>query len=730
MGRVIWLFGSMSIVFLEAAEKEESLESVGIWTVLFIVGVVAAGILFFASRQLAKLRKFYENMLAKQLEIEEKQNKILTSMSENIHDAAQEALKKSHAMIENHGHSPLEREKLMEDIEDQLLGVTNNLIYFLRLKSKKIEINNKPFNLNNVLNEVSGLLGTKYAGRELELIFDVDNNVPRYMTGDSLHIGRVLTNLFEYMFSQLTDEELKLEVSMFNSHEEKIDVQFRLSDTGPGIPAEALESLFVPYYDEEQGAYAGLGLFIAKSLAELMDGALYAESREGKGTTFILDLPLKLVDAENRRRYRLPNKALTEKRVLVVDSNFNAALAIKKMFAYFRHDVRVIRKEDFEFSMPKMDGYDIIILKESLFSGKVLRHLQEIKKEKRDLKIIALNNLLNVKESNFHDGLIDAHLFKPVNQERVFELIISLYDMGVSRVLLRDEIEEDEESGLPKAKVYKFQIQEAKGITQESFSEFAGKQLLIVEDNMINQKVLTNLLAHSGIKITVANDGQQAVEIVKSGKVKFDFILMDINMPVMDGFTATQVIREERRFDMVPIVAFTALILESEKQKMFSCGVNAFLAKPLNVGKLYQAMAMFISDKAIESAKEEEKREKEAIFDGLEIKKGIAHTNHNEALYIELLKEFIEAYGESDQTFETLIGEKRYEQIKMLCIDMRGLSGTIGATGLHDLMNEVYKHILFNKHELLGGYVKKYTKEMAKVRKAIEAYLFSKDRMA
>ncbi|MDD3591030.1 MAG: response regulator [Sulfurovum sp.] len=726
MGRVIWMFGGLSILLLDAADREKSFESVGIWTVVLIVGVVAAGILFFASREMTKLRKFYENMLDKQLEIEEKQNQILTNMSENIHNAAHEALQKSHDVIENQAHSALEKEKLMEDIEDQLLGVTNNLIDFLRLKSKKIEINNKPFNLNNVLNEVSGLLGTKYAGKELELIFDVDNNVPRYMIGDSLHIGRVLTNLFEYMFSQLTDEELKLEVSMFSSHEEKIDMQFRLRDTGPGIPTDGLESLFVPYYDEERGAYMGLGLFIAKSLTELMGGTLYAESREGKGTTFLLDLPLKLVDSGNRRRYRLPDKVLTEKRVLVVDSSFNAALAIKKMFAYFRHDVQVIRKEDFEFSMPKMDGYDIVILNESLYREKVLRYLQKIKTEKGDLKIISLNNLLNVKESDFYDGLIDAHLFKPVNQERVFELIISLYDMGVSRILLQDRIEEDKESRLPKAKVYKSEIQEAKGITPESFSDFAGKHLLIVEDNRINQKVLTNLLAQSGIRITLANDGQQAVEIVKSGKIKFDFILMDINMPVMDGFTATQVIREEGRFDIIPIVAFTALILESEKQKMFNCGINAFLAKPLNVGKLYQAMAMYISDKAIASAKEAERREKEALFDGLEINKGIAHTNHNEALYIELVKEFIEAYGQSDETFEKLVREKRYEQIKMLCVDMRGLSGTIGATDLHRLVNDIYRHILFNKHELLWGYVEKYAKEVAKIRKAAEAYLFLK----
>lgn len=725
----MWLLGSVMISFLEAAENESSFETVSIWTVILIVAVVATGILFFASRQIAKLRTFHEKMLSKQLEMEEKQNQILTSMSENIHDAAQEALKKSHDIIESNISSSQEKEELMGDIEDQLLGVTNDLIYFLRIKSKKIEINNQPFNLNNVLNEVSGLLGTKHAGKEVELIFDVNNNVPRHMIGDSLHVGRVLSNLLEYMFSRLTDEEVKLEVSMFNHSEDNIDLQFRLRDTGTGIPKEEVESLFIPYYDEEEGSYVGLGLFIAKSLSELMGGTLSVESLEGKGTTFILDLPLKLVDVENRRRYRLPDKALTEKQVLIVDSNYNSGLAIKKMFAYFRHEVRVITKEDFEFSMPKMDSYDIIILKASLFSGNVIRHLLEIKEKKSDLKIIALNNLLNVSESNFHGGLIDAHLFKPVNQERVFELIIDLYDMGVSKVLLQDRLDKEEGETLPRAKVYKADIAEEKGITQENFSEFAGKELLIVDDNLINQKVLTNLLSKSGIKITLASDGQQAVEIVKSGKVKFDFILMDINMPVMDGFTATQVIREERRFDMVPIVAFTALILESEKQKMFSCGINAFLAKPLNVGKLYRAMMMFISEKAIKTAKAEEKRERESLFDGLEIEKGIAHTNNNEALYIELLKEFLEAYGESDRTFGKLIDEKRHEQIKMLFVDMRGLSGTIGASALHALVNEIYNYLLLKKYDYLPTYVKKYSRELSKVKKAIEAYRFSKDMM-
>lgn len=726
MGRIVWFVGSGTVSFLSASETGQGMESISIWMAIFIVAAVAVGVLLFSQWQIKKLRKFHEEMLTKQREIEEKQSQILTNMSENVHNTAQKVLEKSHEVIENNTSSKEEKVEIMEGIESQLMGVTNDLIYFLRLKSKKIEINNKPFNLNNVLNEVSGLLGSRFAGKEVELIFEVNNTVPRHMIGDSSHFGRVLSNVFEFMFSSLNDEELKLEVSMYNNSEEEIQLQFKFRDTGPGLSKEEIEALFIPYFDEDEGAYVGLGLFIAKSLAELMGGQLSVESQKGKGSSFILDLPFKLVDPKNRRKYRLPSKSMTEKRVLIVDNSFNSALAIKKMFAYFRHEVRVIKKADFKFAMPKMDEYDIIILNESLFDGRVIRYLNKIKNKNTEVRIIALNSLLNVKESNFHDGLIDLHLFKPVNQERVFELIVSLYDMSLPKALVQDDVIH-EDHALPKAKVYKSEVKEVKDVNQKSFSEFGGKELLIVEDNVVNQKVLTNLLAESGMKITIANDGQEAVELVKSGGAMYDFILMDINMPVMDGFTATQVIREERKFDVVPIVAFTALTLESEKQKMFSCGINAFLSKPLNVGKLFNAMSMFISDKAINKAKIEEKKEKEAIFEGLDIEKGITHSNNSEAFYIELLKEFVDAYGQSDETFEMLVREKRYEQLKMLCIDMRGLAGTIGADGIQHLANDVYKHILFKKNDLADGYVKQYANELAKVKRAIEAYLFSKD---
>ena len=372
---------------------------------------------------------------------------------------------------------------------------------------------------------------------------------------------------------------------MFTTYEEQIELQFQFTDTGSGLSQEQIESLFDPYYDEQQDAYMGLGLFISNELVKMIGGELSVQSHAGKGTSFTMTLPFELYDKNNKRMYRLPEKTLTAKKVFIVENNYNAGLATKKTFPYFRHEVKVMAKEAFEQHMPNLTPYDIVVLHNTLFSHKLVNYLEKIKKEK-GLKVISINSLLHMDEAHFTDEIIDVDLYTPLNQERVFEMIIGMYDITVPQP---EEEDTEKEEAL---QVYKSQIQESKGITQSSFSDFRGKRILIVEDNVINQKVLSALLLPAGVKVSVANNGQEAVDMLKEKQMTFDLVLMDINMPVLDGYAATELIREDQRFDRLPIVAFTALVLDSEIEKMYDCGLNAFLAKPLNIGKLYTALAM------------------------------------------------------------------------------------------------------------------------------------------
>jgi CheY-like chemotaxis protein len=662
-------------------------------------------------------------MLKKQLEIEQKQALFLANMSENIFEMAQKAFEQNGSVIESSEISD-EFKKELHGKKENLLDTTHDLIDFLQLKSKKVEINHEVFNLNNVLNEISGTIGTQFSGSRVELIFDTDTNIPRWLIGDSLHLGQVLQNILEHRMGELEEEELRLKISMFKNFENKVELQFQFIDDGKGLSEEARENLFVPYYVEQEKAYVGLGLFVAKELVEMMGGELSVHSQLGKGTTFTLSILFEQIDEQDKRRYRLPKKALTDKKVCIIDNSYTAALAIKKMFAYFKHDVKVISRERFLETKPVLSEYDIVVINESLLSFQMIEYFKRIKQSK-EFKVVALNSLLRLAQTeSITDTVIDEIMLKPLNQERVFELITRLYTFPEE---VREELEN--QINRPKAKVIKSDIVESKNITPKSFTAFKGKHILIVEDNLINQKVLTNLFQVSEMKISIANNGKEAVELVKNTDEVFDLVLMDINMPVMDGYTATQTIRYEKRFDTLPIVAFTALLLETEIEKMFKSGVNAFLSKPLNVGKLYTVMSSFLLE--VPEVKKEKStlplEEERISYKGLNVAWGIEHANNNEALYIEILKEFSEAYGQSAEVFATLVNEHRYEQLKMLCLDMKGLTGSIGAEEMHAEVSEIYKMIIYKKHQVLSNYIESYKKSLEELMQSIEAYTWISD---
>ncbi len=728
MNKRTTIISLLLITFAYSAESaaSDSIEGFWVWIALFALALTGILILYISSLQTRKIEKIHKEIFDRQLEMEKNQTKLLSNMSENIYGMVNKALKKEEGKESRNEpamslvrHEPeLSSFDGIDNIEDRLLTVTNDLIEFLRLKSDKIEIVNETFNLNNVLNEISGYICNKYKGRQVDLIFDINNNVPRLLVGDSLHLGQVINSILEHMMERLESGELKLEITMYSTYEESIELEFQFHDTGEGITEEALESLFNPYYDEQSSTYRGLGLFVSGELVKMMKGELSAHSQLGKGTSFTLTVPLEIHDRQNKRMYRLPEKVLTGKKVFIVDDNYNAALAIKKTFAYFRHEVRVLSKEAFLKNMPNLMPYDIVVLHESLFNQRLMDYLSKLKLGK-ELKIIALNSLLRVDEEQFSDDLIDVYLYTPLNQERIFEMIVGMYDISVESI---EDGNPEKENAL---KIYKSHIQETKDISQSSFAAFRDKHILIVEDNVINQKVLSSLLVPGGVKISLANNGQEAVDMIKEKKMKFDLVLMDINMPILDGYAATEMIRLDPKYDTLPIVAFTALVLDSEIEKMYSCGINAFLSKPLNIGKLYTALSMFLLEgkKAAEAEVVTAEKEEQVVLKGLDVKHGIAHANNSKVLYMEVLSEFMAAYGKSDILYKKLVNEHRYEQIKMLCIDMRGLTGTIGAHDMLELVNKIHHAILYKNQATLPDFIHRYHSEITALNSSIEEYL-------
>lgn len=697
--------------------KEVPVEKVddSLWIALFGLAIVGVLFMFLSSDQIKRLKKEHEKIKYKHTKLEEKQHEVLSSMGENIHTLAKETMGHTSMLAEKVKETELEAEiqKVMYN-ENELLDVTGDLIKFLRLKSKKVVIQNEVFNFNHVLNEVAGTLNNTYKYSDIEIIFDIDKEVPRYMLADSLHLGQILTNLLEFVVQNSKSKEVKLEVSTLTSLKEGLQLQFNIDSA---IMINKKETLFDSYYDESARRYVGLGLFVAKELTHLMDGELLVLDGADGFNSLVFTLPVEEKNKE-KRKYRLPNKGLVGKKILIVDKSLKSAESTEKLFEYFRADVTLLTAEKFGENIPNFALYDIVALNDTLFNFKILETLKTVKKSKA-LKIISLDNLFSSDEGVLNDT-IDISLKKPLTQEYVFDTLIELYEEKEFKESLQSSVEK--ESLL----VCRDTFKDALNITLESFQAFEGAHILIVEDNVINQKVVLSVLGKSHMTLHVANNGKDAVAFMRDTKESIDFIFMDINMPVMDGYSATELIRKDNRFDDVAIVALTALVSEHEIEKMFDSGMNGYLPKPVRIEKLYSALEMFVQSKKKEAFSVVEPiNQKVLILDGLNVQEGLSHLKQNDVFYREVLKEFMDAYAKSDTLFEKLVNEKRFTQVKMLCLDMKGLTGTIGAKEMHVIINEIHQHLIYKKPELLHSYISRYKTEFAKLRTSIETYLAS-----
>jgi CheY-like chemotaxis protein len=703
MSKIVWSIFAYS-VYIYAGDSYTKLLNDDYSLALFALAVVSVFMLFIFSKQISSIKKMYQKMFQRQQRIEEKQATVLAQMGEKIQCMTQDVITQCDSDTQSYIPNKA-------DSKEELLDITNDMIEFLKIKSKKVEITHEKFNLNNVLNEVSGRLGYEYLGSKVEIIFDIENDIPRYLIGDSLHFGNVLYNILQYCMEYLVEKELKLHITQKSKGKANLELRLEITNTGRLVQKDELDMFFVPQYDEAKEEYSGLGMFIAYELVKLMNGKIDATQKKNTGVVFDIRLPFEIYNPSDMRKYRLPDKVMTNKRVLIVDTNEDSAKALQKMFGYFRNNIDVLSSEKFNSKKPDFSKYDIVVLDELQFSYRVVSYLHSLK-SKQDIKVVSLNSLLNINRTRYDDPVVDAVLLKPVNQERIFELILSLYDLLDTQYNTRSKIKTHTEN-----------IRPIPNITQDSFSDFRGYRVLIVEDNIVNSRVLVNLLRPVGVETTVANNGKEAVDILqKEPKDRFDLIIMDINMPVMDGFSATQTIRYDPKFDNIPILALTALVLDSEKKKMFNSGMNAYLSKPLDISKLYAAMRLFLKPKTTQAAKV--KKVSQPKDDNiLNIQRGIINTNNNRLLYIELLNEFIEAYGHSDVVFAKLVQEHRYEQLKMMAIDVRGITATIGAYSMNREVEAISKDIIFKRYDNLDKAVETYRDELRLLVKSINSYL-------
>ncbi|MEA3373916.1 MAG: response regulator [Campylobacterota bacterium] len=453
---------------------------------------------------------------------------------------------------------------------DLLSSTLDDMNKFSKIERDNIIIDSERFNLNAVLNNISTILGPIASQKGVEIIFNIDNNVPSTMMGDAPHLDEVLRNLLRFSLQQTDRGSVVMHVSRDASKKKVFSLLFEITDSSGGLDDKRLQQLFDLSMTPEtlnSSESKEWGLLIAKKIIERMNGTIDVSSKSGEGTTFIFQLDLKIPKDFDLRQYRLPSKSNMYKKVLIADSNLEAAISLNKMVAYFHHNSDIVANLDAVIDKLRANDYDIIYLDAKLVEQDRKGTIHVIN-QNCDSKIVLVGNETLHAVQIGSDG-IDMQMKKPFNYQDVFDTIVELYV---------DDVAQDE--GI---KVY----------TKNDLNQFAGSTILLAEDNDVNQSIIKNLLDGTGINLVIAGDGKEAIELLaKTADVSL--VIMDIDMPIMDGYEAARRIREDNRYRHVPILALTAQVKPEDVERAKKAGMQEHLGKPYKMVSLYNSLYKYL----------------------------------------------------------------------------------------------------------------------------------------
>jgi len=399
------------------------------------------------------------------------------------------------------------------------------------------------------------------------------------------------------------------------------------------------------------------------------------------------------------------------------------------MLEYFKHDVSVRSLTAIGNKSDILFESEVVIVAQEAFTPDMQSLIRRVKSETEAKVVLAGSMIQETHDVSKLKSLLDARIMKPLNLQRVYDLIVDLFEESIKEV---DTVGITPRHTTPTAVTQQSyeDVPETPNVTKSSFADFRGASVLIVEDNLINQKVLLSLFNGSGIKVTVAGDGIEALEAIEKPDSHFDLVLMDINMPVMDGYEATRHIRGESKYDKMPIVSLTGLGLPEEIAKMYALGMNAHLIKPVQVGRLYTVLKRFVKPVPQQAAPAKAQSATSIVKttdfvnnEALAARDGLARASGDAALYGEILEEFIKLYAAADDTLGMFMRTGDHEGARKLCHDIKGVSASIGAMHLSQVCDAL-NHALMNKEDShFPSLISEFNRHLHAVLKEARKYL-------
>ncbi|MCP4610287.1 MAG: response regulator [Planctomycetes bacterium] len=538
--------------------------------------------------------------------------------------------------------NPTDQQHMYLDLASQsaqtLLRLINNILDFSKIEAGKFELESVGFKLRDTLGDTLQTLAGRASAKGVELTYHIPPAVPDDLVGDPGRLCQIMVNLAGNAVKFTEQGEIGVEVKLESHVGNDVHLHFSVSDTGPGIPPEKQDLIFEAFRQADssmsrQYGGTGLGLAISSHLVDLMKGRIWVESQVGKGSTFHFVTPFSLQKDAPITSATGP-VTLHGLRVLVVDDNETNRLILEEMLTNWRMKPTTVdsgQKALIELERAAKAGNPYYL---SLLDGMMPQMdgfmLAEKIKQKPDLsqiKLIILSSAGRLESKARCRQLgIDYCLMKPVKQSELLDAIVT-----VLRVATADEISQ-------------------KAVIDESPESVISLRILLAEDGLVNQKVAVNLLEQRGHKVMIANNGQEAITAVANES--FDVVLMDVQMPTMDGLEATGIIREREKESgaHIPIIAMTAHAMKGDRERCLEAGMDGYIPKPIRANDLYETVEVTVARVCGSQSQDNGITEAEEIIDRDQVLKQIGGGDEN-------LKEIVELFAVESEKLMTRMRE-------------------------------------------------------------------------
>ncbi|MDV7340669.1 ATP-binding protein [Terasakiella sp. A23] len=593
----------------------------------------------------------------------------LATMSHEIRTPMNAVIGLTDLCMRNTSPSPKQK-KYLQKIHHSalaLLRIINDILDFSKIEAGEMDIENTPFTLGQVFQNLSNLVAEKVREKKLEFVIKRSANLSENFMGDPVRLGQILLNL-AYNAIKFTDQgHVVVSVDQREGDDGYVILEFSVSDSGIGMTDEQQEMLFKPFTqvdtsDTRKYEGTGLGLAIARNLVRRMDGDISVESEYGKGTVFSFHVRLALNSELSAEDYRLP-KYLDGKSVLLCSADPISSRAIEKYLKDCGLSVDVVSTMD-PGAISK-EHYDLLVACPAdgvAGCGEEAQAFIVALDDRIDKKIVVSNEEEEIALTLMEGRPFDAYIQKPVDPSYLFDTVLEVFGHEVMSELQNlDQTDQEFEALTP----------------------IQGARILLVEDNELNQQVARELLENAKLFVEVAGNGHEAIQMLKGAD--FDCVLMDIQMPIMGGYEATRIIRSSQAHENLPIIAMTANAMVADRKAAISAGMDDHVAKPINVHTLFSTLLRVIEHKERDlpiTRMREVKDAEHPEIEGLNVQDSIANFGNAVDLYNELLKKFCFVAQGMKGDLGSAISSGDYLTAGRIAHTLKGLAATIGAQNL------------------------------------------------